>query len=107
MSLRILFGLCVLLLCPPRPAAATVWTIHPDGTGDAPTIQAAIDSAADNGDIIELSDGVYTGSGNRDLTGYEKWFVVRSQSGDPSACIIDVEGNSTEHHWGFTFSGDG
>ena len=82
-------------------------TNAPYGTGDAPTIQAAIDSAAASGDIIELADGVYAGPGNRDLSAYEKWFVVRSQSGDPSACIIDLEGDPTEPHRGFTFSGDG
>jgi len=80
-------------------------SLHPDDTGNAPTIQAAIDSVAPGSDIIELTDGVYTSPGNRDLINYEKLFVVRSQSGDPSACIIDVEGDPTEHHWGFVFSG--
>jgi hypothetical protein len=107
MSSRIVLGFGVLLLCFPQPAAAVVWTVHPDGTGDAATIQAAIDSVALIGDIIELADGVYTGPGNRDLISYEKMFVVRSQSGDPSTCIIDLGGDPADHHWGFTFSGDG
>jgi hypothetical protein len=97
----------MVLLCLPQPAAAVVWTVYPDGTGDAATIQAAIDSIAPFGDIIELADGVYTGPGNRDLISYEKTFVVRSLSGDPAACIIDLEGGPAEHHWGFIFSGDG
>ena len=38
------------------PAAATTYIVRPDGTGDFPTIQTAIDAAID-GDIIELTDG--------------------------------------------------
>lgn len=55
----------VMILC--APSAARTWLINPQGTGDAPTIAAAIDSVALFYDIIELADGVYTGDGNRDL----------------------------------------
>ena len=98
-----LAGIILLLSC---PASARVWVLHADGSGDAPTIGAAIDSA-DGGDIIELTDGVYTGPGNRDLYAGEMWYLVRSQSGNPEACIIDVEGSAGEHHRAFTFSADG
>lgn len=44
-------------------AMAVTYTISPDGSGDFPTIQAAIDTAS-AGDIIELTDGTSTGEGN-------------------------------------------
>jgi hypothetical protein len=40
--------------------------VAPDGSGDAPTIQAAIDSSAPQ-DVVELADGTFIGPGNRDL----------------------------------------
>ena len=45
-------------------ADARTWHIQPDGTGDAPTIQAAVDQAID-GDVVELANGTFEGSGNR------------------------------------------
>jgi len=54
------------------PAEARTWIVAPDGSGDAPTIQAAIDSTEYNGDVIMLLDGVYSGFGNRDLSNQEK-----------------------------------
>jgi len=51
--------------------AQTIWTVQPDGSGDAPTISAAIDSAA-SGDRIIVYAGWYTESGlvvdGKDLT---------------------------------------
>jgi len=41
---------------------ATSYLIKPDGSGDFPTIQAALDAAFYN-DIIELANGVFTGPG--------------------------------------------
>lgn len=72
-------------------AGGTVYVVSPDGTGDFPTIQAAID-AAQSGDVIELTDGVFTGQGNHNLWYLGKQIAVRSQSGDPLTCIIDCEG---------------
>ena len=57
--------------------------------GEYTTIQAAIDAAV-NGDTVELADGTYTGSGNRDLDFGGRLITVRSANG-PENCIIDCE----------------
>jgi hypothetical protein len=59
-------GLLAVVLLP--AAGATTYVVHPDGTGDSPTIQAAIDASSD-GDVVELTNGTFTGDGNRDLVG--------------------------------------
>ncbi|RPJ41743.1 MAG: hypothetical protein EHM19_11270, partial [Candidatus Latescibacterota bacterium] len=83
-------------------APARTWRILPDGSGDAPTIQAGIDSAS-AGDTVELGDGVYAGDGNRDLDYGGKGITVCSQSGSAEACVIDPEGTETEPHRAFRF----
>jgi len=107
MSARLAF--CFLLaisLLLPGGLYGRTWQVNPDGTGDAPTIAAAIDSVAD-ADIIQLADGVYTGDGNRDLTNQEKAIVIVSQSGYPAACVIDCQGSANENHHGIAFYGGG
>lgn len=42
----------------PRSALSRTWYIKPDGTGDAPTIQAGVDSAA-SGDTVLVAPGSY------------------------------------------------
>ncbi len=74
-----------------------------DGTGDYPTIQAAI-NASINGDTVSLANGRFVGGGNRDLDLKGRRILVRSESGDPSLCIIDCVGNDVEPHRGFLFS---
>ncbi len=59
--------------------------------GDYPTIQAAVDAAM-YGDEVVLADGVFTGDGNYNVDMLGKTITVRSQGGDPNACIIDVPG---------------
>jgi len=68
-----------------------VYLVRPDGTGDFPTIQDAIDFAT-NGDTIELADGTFTGPGNYELLFRGKSITVRSQSGNPAICSIDCQG---------------
>lgn len=55
-----------------------------------PSIQLGID-AASNGDTVILSDGIYTGNGNRDINFNSKSITVTSENG-PDNCIIDCEG---------------
>ncbi|MBP6875250.1 MAG: C39 family peptidase [Candidatus Eisenbacteria bacterium] len=78
------------------------FTVRPDGGGTYPTIQAAINMAL-TGDIIELTDGTFTGSGNRDLVWNAKAITIRSQSGNPHTCVIDCQGTSSNPHRGFSF----
>ncbi len=54
------------LLLAPSAGGATL-LVNPNGTGDYPTIQAAID-AASSGDIIELGNGTFAGEGNNDVS---------------------------------------
>jgi len=96
--------LCVALalLLTGLPAGATTYVVRPDGTGDFPTIQAAIDAAV-IGDVVELTDGTFAGDGNRDLDFAGKAIAVRSASGDPATCILDCGGSTTEPHRAFYF----
>ncbi|MFC1573272.1 hypothetical protein ACFL6M_06705, partial [Candidatus Eisenbacteria bacterium] len=88
-------------------ATAATYVVNPEGTGDYPTIQAAIDACVD-GDIVELTDGTYTGDGNRDIAFLGKPITVRSQSGNPEVCIINCEGSGESPHRGFEFrAGEG
>ena len=61
-----------------------------DGSGDYPTIQAAIVAAAD-GDSIFLGDGTYRGAGNRQLEIFGKALSILSESDDPTTCVFDGE----------------
>ncbi|NIO29717.1 MAG: hypothetical protein GTO29_14320 [Candidatus Latescibacteria bacterium] len=81
-------------------AHAAEWLVKPDGSGDAPTIQAAIDSAS-NGDVILLANGVFTGDGNRNIFIIRKNITIESQSAEPESCIIDCEGSGEDQRYGF------
>jgi hypothetical protein len=84
------------------PAAARNWQISPDGTGDVPTIKAGVEAAV-NGDILLLADGVYTGSGNCEVSYRGKAIKISSASGNPFACVIDCQGGSNVYRRGFLF----
>jgi hypothetical protein len=90
----------LLLALQPVGLRADVFVVSPDGSGDFPTIQAAIDAASD-GDDIELTDGVFVGEGNRDIVIRGRDIMIRSQSDNPEACIIDCQGSAADPHRGF------
>ena len=69
-----------------------------DVPGEYPTIQAAIDAAQD-GDIVEIANGIYTGVGNKNLDFTGKAITVRSASRDPRMCVIDCEGEGRGFHF--------
>ncbi len=76
-----------------------VWRVNASGTGDAPTIQAAIDSAAYS-DTVLVESGVYIGSGNRDISPRGKAVVVVSEMG-PDQTVLDCQGSTPEPHRAF------
>ncbi|MFH1278279.1 MAG: hypothetical protein ABIK65_07865 [Candidatus Eisenbacteria bacterium] len=55
---RAVLIVAAFLLIAWMPALATTWYVLPDSTGDAPTIQAAIDSSSD-GDTVLVAAGTY------------------------------------------------
>ena len=93
--------LIVLSILSTSAFAATHY-IKADGTGDYATIQDGINAAA-NGDTVLLAAGTYTGVGNRDIDFLGKEIILRSQHGNPEACIIDCEGSASEPHRGIYF----
>jgi hypothetical protein len=103
--MRMLLFVLVLLLAG-LPASAETLVVRPDGTGPFPTIQAAIDAAV-NGDVVELTEGTFTGDGNRDLDFLAKTITLASASGNPATCILDCAGNENEPHRAFHIHGGG
>ncbi len=83
-------------------AGAATYIIKPDGSGDFPTIQAGI-VAASAGDVLELTDGTFTGNGNRDIDYLGKAIAIRSQSANPATCILDCAGTLDSPHRGVYF----
>lgn len=81
----------VLLYAGAKPACAeTTWYVDDDVPADFSTIQGALDASSD-GDTIIVRDGIYTGTGNRDISFGGKAVHLRSENG-PETCIIDCEG---------------
>ncbi len=74
--------LCLILAN--GPAQARIWYVDPVGTGDAPTIQAAIDSSV-AGDVVELACGTYVAWGIMMKSG----ITLRSATGQPDCVTID------------------
>ncbi|MFH2052831.1 MAG: right-handed parallel beta-helix repeat-containing protein [bacterium] len=70
-------------------AVAAEPAVRPDGSGNHPTIQAALDAAAD-GDVIRLAPGIYGGPGNLDLDFRGKAVTLLGDEAAPETCILDL-----------------
>ncbi|MFC1573204.1 C25 family cysteine peptidase, partial [Candidatus Eisenbacteria bacterium] len=88
------------------PIVPPIFYLAADGSGDVPTIQAAIDSCVYDGSSIRLANGIYIGEGNRDLDFGGKRLLLTSLSGDRDSCIIDCEGDVVNQRRGFHFHSD-
>jgi hypothetical protein len=75
---RLLLLVCWLGLLTPVTGSARTWHVRPDGTGDAPTIQAGVDSAA-SGDTVLVAAGSY--SENITITSVHNGMTLLSESG--------------------------
>ena len=86
----------------PQFVSITLYVSDPN----AQTIQDAID-AAEDGDIVIIDPGIYTGEGNRDLDFKGKAITVRSINPDDpdvvASTVIDCQGTESEPHRGFYF----
>lgn len=79
--------LALVLALSQQPSWAVTYVVRPDGTGDYPTIEDAIEACAD-GDSVALVDGDYYGEGNNTLDYQGRVIVLASVSGISEACVI-------------------
>jgi predicted outer membrane repeat protein len=98
--------LAVLLIATGTVCQARTIYVDANGTGDYPTIQDAVNDS-NNGDVIILQPGTYTGNGNRDIDFLGKAITVRSTDpNDPciiAETIIDCQEDTINKHRGFKF----
>ena len=84
---------------------ARIITVDDDGPADFNNIQAAIDDC-NNGDVVIIAPGTYTGRGNRDIDFHGKAITVCSiDPNDPNivaATIVEGSGFLTSLYHGFT-----
>ena len=83
------------------PIALTA-TITPDGLGDYPTIQAAVDASLP-GDSLSLGVGTFTGAGNRDLDLRGKSLAIAGAGASAADVILDAGGTMGDPHRHFWF----
>jgi hypothetical protein len=75
------------LLAASFPCRADILLVNAGGTGQYPTIQAAVDAAVD-GDEVQLMAGIYSGNGNFNINFLGKAITLRSQNLDPSEVMV-------------------
>jgi parallel beta-helix repeat protein len=92
----------LIALAATGPAQARTWYVKADGSGDVPTIQAAVHYSS-AWDTILVAAGRFTGEGNKDIDVLERTLIIRSESGAHET-IIDCQNDGR----GFRFvSGEG
>jgi len=98
-SMKMFIGVMILIAFLASTAHAAIRYV---GSGEAyATIQSAID-ASSNGDVIIVRDGVYRGTGNRDIDFKGKTIHLKSENGAES-CVINALGSQADPHRVFLF----
>lgn len=80
------FVMCFILISSHSTVLGTTWRIKPDGSGDAPTIQAGI-ILASAGDTVLVEQGTYCEYGISLGSG----ICLRSETGEADCAIIDAQ----------------
>jgi len=96
MNCVVIFGAVFVHLFSPLAVGARTWHITPDGSGDAPTIQAAID-LAEAGDEVLLAAGTYTwtsqGASGQSMIRMKRGVYLRGEMGAAST-VVDASGGT-------------
>jgi len=77
-----------------------LWYVKADGSGELPTIQAAIDSCT-HGDTVLVADGVYTGDGEAMFDTKSRDILLMSENG-PQTTIFECHGTPENPQRAFT-----
>jgi parallel beta-helix repeat protein len=89
----------MLLALLSTPLSGATILVKPDGTGDQPTIQAAV-TASVAGDTILLAGGTFSGTGNREIPISGMHLFILSEGNDHNSCVLELGG-----YQGLNFSG--
>jgi hypothetical protein len=93
---RLSVAVILFFVLSPAMGSARTWRIMPDSTGDAPTIQAGVDSAS-AGDTVLTAYGTYHDCTHTDPDGQLNCVIMksgvclRSETGEPDGVTIDAE----------------
>lgn len=90
--------LCIGVTCP--VFSQTIFRVP----SEYPTIQAAIDEAGGEQDIILLAPGLYSGEGNRDVQ-VDGMTITIKGDGEPEDVVIDAGGSEGNKHNIFNITG--